>query len=142
MREQIELLKNLRDTNWIQFRSWDSIELAKSSVETEKKLQPNGFYVITNDFGAGKFIHIENLPSLTLSKEAILQEFNKSNSSIRLCIDSLGRYTHDCTSGNIHTNFASFLQAEPLTTKNTLSNTPINVDRAYKITVFFVSFNK
>ncbi len=142
MREQIELLKNLRDTNWIQFRAWDSIELAKSSVEIEKRLQSNNFYTITNDFGAGKFIHIEHLPGITLSKEAILQEFNKTNSSIRLCIDSLGRYTHSCIDGSTITNFASFLQVEPLTTKNTLSNTPIDVDKAYKITVFFASFNK
>ncbi|MDD5197845.1 MAG: prepilin-type N-terminal cleavage/methylation domain-containing protein [Candidatus Gracilibacteria bacterium] len=142
MRGQIELLKNLRDTNWIQFRSWNSIELARSSVETENVLQPNTYYTIANNFSAGKTIRIEKLSLLSLSKEAIVQEFQKDNSSIRLCIDSLGRYVHDCTGTNLKTNYASFLFLEPLVTRNILTNTLIPVDRAYKVTVFFVSLNK
>lgn len=143
MREQIELLKNLRDTNWIQFRSWDSIELAKPSTSTDTALQPNTYYVVANDFHTEKTIRIEKLSGMNLSKEIVLQEFQKNPSAIRLCIDSLGRYVHNCVGENQKTNYASFLQIEPLITKNTrTANSPIPVERAYKIHVYFVSFNK
>lgn len=142
MREQIELLKNLRDTNWIQFRSWDSIELAKPTA-TDTALQPGNYYIVTNDFSSGKAVRVQKLSGMSLSKETVLQEFQKNPSDIRLCIDHLGRYVHDCSGENQKTNYASFVQIEPLATKNTRgANTPIPVDRGYKVRVFFASFNK
>ena len=50
MREQIELLKNLRDTNWIQFKNWNSIELAKLSTEIDTTFETGAFYTIENNF--------------------------------------------------------------------------------------------
>jgi len=142
MREQIELLKNLRDTNWVQFRSWNSIALAKSPTELDKTLQTNNYYIVTNNFNTNKTIHIEKLSSFSLSKEIITQEFQKINSPIRLYIDTLGRYSHECTNTNEKTNFASFVHITPLTTTNIQTATSIPVDRSYKVEVFFVSFNK
>lgn len=57
-------------------------------------------------------------------------------------MDTLERYVHDCSNGNRNTQYASFLRIEPLITKNTLDNSSITVDRSYKVTVFFASFNK
>lgn len=143
MREQIELVKNLRDTNWIQFRSWDSVELAKPSTLTDTVLQPGSYYIVTNDFRTGKTVRVERLSDMNLSKETIVREFQETPSAIRLCIDSLGRYVHDCSGTNEKTNYASFMQIETLTTKNTRSaNTPIPVEQGYKVRVFFISFNK
>lgn len=142
MREQIELIKNLRDTNWIQFRSWDSIELAKISSELDSTLKTNNYYIIANSFVPGKTTRIEKISTFPLNEASIAQEFNKNPSKIHLCTDILGRYVHDCSGGNKNTQYASFFKIEPLVTKNTLSNTTINVDRGYKVTVFFVSFNK
>jgi len=142
MRGQIELMKNMRDTNWIQFRSWDSVESAKLPTETENLLQPNTFYTVRNHFTAEKPLRIQKLSGFSLSQEAIMQEFAKNNSPIRLCVDSLGRYVSDCTEGNRKTNYTSFVQVEPLITKNTITNTVIPVERGYKLTVFFASFNK
>lgn len=143
MREQIELLKNLRDTNWIQFRSWDSIELAKSPTEMDRTLHSGGYYSIANDFRTGKTVRIDRISSLNdVSKEAILQEFQKNPSAVRLCIDSLGRYVHDCSGGNRQTNYASFIRIEPLITQNTRTGSPVPVERAYKVRSFFVSFDK
>lgn len=142
MREQIELIKNLRDTNWIQFRSWNSIELARTATETDKTLQPNGFYAIANDFSPNRSIRIEKLSGFSDEKSTVISEFQKADSPIRLCIDTLGRYVHSCAEGNRKTNYVSFLRIEPLITANTLVNTPVPVDRAYKVTVFFVSLDK
>ena len=141
MREQIELLKNMRDTNWIQFRTWDSIELAKPSIESDTSLHSGSFYSITNNYAAGRSLHIEKIDLPSLSMSGLTQEFQKDHSAIRLCTDSLGRYVHDCTGTNTRTSYGSFLEVEPLVTTNTVTNTPIAVDRAYKVTVFFVSFS-
>lgn len=142
MREQIELLKNLRDTNWIQFNSWNSIKLAKSPAEGDTTLYPNTFYTIANNFSGSKKIHIEKLTGFSNNQNNIISEAQKVNSSIRLCIDSLGRYVHDCSGANTKTNYASFLSIEPLITNNTITNNTIPVDNAYKITVFFINLNK
>lgn len=143
MREQIELIKNLRDTNWIQFRSWDSTELAKSVTETETIFTPNTYYTIENNFLLTKTLRLKKLSNISLNKESIVQDFLLPNSSVRLCMDTHRRYTHDCSGTNTKTNFASFFVVEPLITKNTLTNnTPILVERSHKITTFFVSFNK
>lgn len=143
MREQIELLKNLRDTNWIQFRSWNSIELSKSTSEADTVFLTGSYYTIQNDFTPSKTIHTAKLASgFSTNKSAVLAAFQATPSTIRLCTDTLGRYTHDCTGANQKTNYASFLYIEPLVTKNISTNTLISVDRAYKVTVFFVSFHK
>jgi len=142
MREQIELLKNLRDTNWIQFKNWNSIELAKLPIEMDTTLKTNTYYTIENNFSWEKNIRIKKLINFSNEQNSILSEFQKTNTSIRLCIDSLGRYTHDCNTSNTKTNFASFLFLEPLVTQNTNTNVSIPVEKAYKVTVFFVSFAK
>ncbi len=143
MREQIELLKNLRDTNWIQFRSWNSIGLSKPITEWDEVFLTGSYYTIQNDFSPSKTIHTAKLANtFSSNKSAVLAAFQSTPSAIRLCTDSLGRYTHDCTLPNKKTPYASFLFIEQLITKNTSTNTPISVDRAYKVTVFFASFNK
>lgn len=149
MREQIELLKNLRDTNWIQFRSWNSIELAKNFyTETDTLFQTWAYYTVENDFVSGKTlwktILVQKLPSsFSWTKEVILDDIQNSPSHIPLCIDSVGRYTHSCGTGTKKTNYASFIQIEPLITKDVNNaNLPIVVGKAFKVTVFFVSLNK
>jgi len=54
MREQIELIKNLRDTNWLQFRTWDSLGLAMDPVVPTPTLEDNAYYTIENNFTSGK----------------------------------------------------------------------------------------
>lgn len=143
MREQIELLKNLRDTNWIQFKSWDSIKLARSSGELDDTFLSGSYYTIANDFAVGKTTQVKKLSGISLSQADITADFNSTSPApqTRLCIDSLGRYTHNCA-GNQKTNYASFLQIQPLITKNTSTHIAIPVERAYKVTVFFASFTK
>lgn len=144
MREQIELIKNLRDSNWIQFRTWNSTELAKPIIETDTTFQADSYYTIMNNFTSTKTIELKRLADISSDKWMIINDMQRATpaSQIRLCIDSLGRYVHDCTGTNRKTNYASFLQIEPLKTKNTITNTQISVDRAYKITVFFASLSK
>ena len=140
MREQVELLKNLRDTNWITFRKWNSIETAKDPSTSDTTFG-SGYYTIENDFQVGKSIKIKKLGGFSENKDTILSAFNASDSPIRVCIDPLGRYTHSCQNTDQKTSFASFFEVTPLTTKDTTGST-IAVDNAYQITPFFVSTDK
>lgn len=54
MREQIELLKNLRDTNWLGFRTWDSLGLAMDPIIPTPTLEDNTYYTIENNFSSNK----------------------------------------------------------------------------------------
>lgn len=54
MREQIELIKNLRDTNWLQFRVWDSLQLAIDPVIPIPTFEDNTYYTIENNFAPDK----------------------------------------------------------------------------------------
>lgn len=144
MREQIELLKNLRDTNWLGFRTWDSLGLAMDPVIPTPTLEDNTYYTIENNFDSNKWIKIKKLPAtFNADKTTVLDDIKSIPSLTRLCTDSLNRYTHNCTwDGTQKTPFASFFRIEPLTTRNTVTNTDINVGNAHKIVVYFISTDK
>ncbi len=40
LREQVELVKNLRDSNWITYRAWDSIVESRDATTTGTGLAP------------------------------------------------------------------------------------------------------
>jgi hypothetical protein len=143
MREQIELIKNLRDTNWIQFRDWNSTSLSKTSTEAIDIFQTGSYYTIANNFSHDRTISTVKLPGFSLDRNSTTQQFNDVNSAIRLCIDEYGRYVYDCNNTrNQKTHYASFFKVEALETKDMNTNASIVVDRAYKIVVYFISYIK
>lgn len=142
MREQIELVKNIRDTNIRNFIPWDStlLEGVTSSFFW------SGYYVIENDFSASKVKinpvswSIEDSP--VYMKEVVLSASNDLKAIFdrtRLYKDTLGRYTH--TDTGIGTAFSSYIIVSPLeipTTPPTLLYTPPGANsrlksQAYKI---------
>lgn len=137
MREQIELLKNLRDTNWIAYRKWNSIVGAKDTTETETLLG-NGFYSIENNFETAKPISLKKLNLASTDKGTIVGAINSGSPTIALCLDRENRYTHNCGSDTKKTAFASFFRVSPLITKDA-ANAEMRVQDAYKITAFFIS---
>lgn len=136
LREQAELLKNLRDTNWIALRNWNSIASAKDSSESDTTFTP-GYYTIENDYRDGKSIRIRKLTDMTSEKDSILKAIRSGAPAINLCRDTLGRLTHDCTA-NEKTSMASFLKVDPLETTDA-ANAKVIIDNAYKITAYFVT---
>lgn len=144
MREQIELIKNLRDTNWIGFRTWDSLGLAMDPIVPVPTLEDNTYYIIENDFAPSKWIQIKKLPAtFNTDKTTILDDMKSSSPFTRLCIDSLNRYTHSCVGDTTQkTPFASFFRVEPLVTRNTITNADITVANAHKIILYFISTDK
>lgn len=137
-REQIELIKNLRDTNWLQIKTWDKLDsnIIKISPTTPSisKLD-EWFYTIENNFAEPDisnniFLKINKLDwSFDGTKNTII-----NNPAVKLCLDSKNRYTHDCTpSVNKNTSFYSFIKIEKLKTKNTIIPSDLDVNNAYKI---------
>jgi prepilin-type N-terminal cleavage/methylation domain-containing protein len=104
LREQVEILKNMRNTNVQSFSSWST------------GITPN-IYTIENDYTSATIVYtngsITSSPvKLTLSTvlptDTIEQKFTKS----QLYYDAKGRYTHTVTGKS--TNIASYLIISPL----------------------------
>ncbi len=141
MREQIELLKNTRDSNWLMLRRWDKIWLEdtvtgynwKTLSNTSNQITP-GYYTIENnytssDISGNEFqyplndqhlinkaipVRMRYIGATTDSPESLVKNaFASTPNNTRLCIDIQERYTYTCT-GNSPTPFAGFTKIEPL----------------------------
>lgn len=136
MREQIELLKNNRDSNWLQYKNWDSAQIG--GVKTPLT---SGWYTVENNFNENSPVSFRSVNVSGSEKDMVVADTKKPVSVLRLCIDSLGRYTHDCSWNNQKTPYFSYLEVQPLTTKDS-SNNPIPVGWAFKIVSHFVSIDQ
>ena len=136
LRENIELVKNLRDGNWMRSKNWDAIDpnTTVTDVATSTKLEVGNYIIENNYSSAAQPIRIEKLPYNTIDEATIRAELAKiSGTKLRLCIDEKGRYTHDCnTSTNKKTPFFSFIE---VSRKNTLATgeSPIELTGALSI---------
>ncbi|MDD2487600.1 MAG: type II secretion system protein [Candidatus Gracilibacteria bacterium] len=132
-REQIELVKNIRDTNWL--KNWDWNDLTE--ILGTGNLGDSTYYVIENDYSGAVPIKMAELnPPFDGTKGKVLGNLN-----VRLCSDSQGRYSH-CVSGEVKTNFYSFIKVEPLVTKNTITNSDVPVVGAFRIESVVVNNEK
>lgn len=104
LREQVELVKNIRNTNVRSFATWAT------------GISPNT-YIIENDYTSPTTIYtngvitaspVKMTASTIIGTDSLQQRFLKS----RLSIDSKGRYTHTSTATG--TNIASYIIITPL----------------------------
>jgi prepilin-type N-terminal cleavage/methylation domain-containing protein len=133
-REKIELIKNIRDTNWIRNLDWNKLDNWIVSHETsvwDRLIW--WYYLVESDFDRPLTpTTISKLSSsFTDSKEYILNPVNPADKT-NLCLDNKWRYTYTCI-WNVSSKFYSFIKVEPLITKNA-SNAPITVNNALKLT--------
>lgn len=136
-RENIELIMNNRDNNWIQQLLWNKL----NNAWQDGKTLTWWYYIIENDFSNNKtFIKIKKL-SDTFSEEnkKLINPVNTEDNA-KLCIDSQNRYTHDCI-GNKETKFYSYIKVEPLITKTDRWN-KIDIENAFKIVANVVNSEK
>lgn len=117
LREQVELLKNIRNTNVRSFAEWST------------GIVP-GNYIIENDYsspvttytnGAITTSPVKLTPSTILPPDTLEQKFAKS----QLFLDSKGRFTHSPTSTG--TNIASYLIISPLSFTRPHANPALRV---------------
>lgn len=73
------------------------------------------------------------------TKADIIAEVNAvSGTKYRLCLDSKGRYVHDCASGT-RTRYFDYVTVAPLNAKTAADSGTAPVDGALAITAHFVS---
>ena len=130
LREQVELVKNLRDSNWIAYRTWDSIVESRDATTTGTGLAP-GYYTIESQYSDTRPIILHRLDGFTGEKTKIIADRASLRPAIQVCRDSLGRYTHTCVASD-KTQFSSYIIVEPVSTGNSMGAS-IPVPGAYRI---------
>lgn len=132
LREQMELVKNIRDTNLENYTEWDKIHT--EDVATSTWL--SGTYIIENNFnnielvfdasGNGNIIaspvYLRNITTEFSALPSDDHRFEKS----RLYLDEQGRYTHTVTATG--TVYAAYMMLSPLGYDNSGVFTPVVKD--------------
>lgn len=103
-REQIELVRNIRDSNYEEIRNYNQLTPFDS-----RKFETWEYYKIENDYsGLTSFpVKVEKIIDFDEWKD----ELGWKMQYYRLCIDDDNRYTYDC-SGNKKTIFYKFIKIE------------------------------
>lgn len=132
-REKLELIRNIRDSNWMQEKNWN--KLINWWISDENETFTIWYYKVASDFSEdvrwSSSVKIEKLSSSFVDSSSYV--FNPEIwNSVRLCLDNLDRYTYDCNWNNKLTNIYSFIKIEPVITKDK-NNNVIEVANALKI---------
>ena len=112
-REQIELFRNIRDTNYKKLNVWNQInpETSYSSSNLFSTGATGSYYKLENDFSWGDFPTIvQDISTWFLTWESNLT--TPSMQSYRLCISWDWIYTYVCTWGNTPTPFYKYVHVE------------------------------
>ncbi len=118
LREQVELVKNLRDTNVRNFLPWDSIFLDKTTTDRFS----SWYYIIENDFSANsEKVSLDSTTGYFIKSPVSMSRIFSTGIPItlsdifvgsRLYVDDVGRYSHTVSSRQ--TPFASYIRVIPL----------------------------
>lgn len=128
-REQIELIKSIRDSNFATIHKWSQINPKWSFTNTGSDFfLPERYYILENDYSsAADFpIKVEQITDFWEWQNVLSSKMQQ----YRLCLDTKMRYTYDCT-GNIPTHFYRYVKFEPVMYKSW--STDVTVEGAMKI---------
>ncbi len=127
-REQLELIRNYRDSNYVKFQKFNQINT--QTMDYSNVFLTWSHYKIENDYSS--------VASFPISLTEIIDfwewvsELNWKMDNYRLCIDSKNRYTYDCSWDNKKTPFYRYIYLDEV--KYTDNNwNEIIVDDSYKV---------
>lgn len=126
-REQIDLLRNLRDSNYESVYKWNHIP---NNPETFTKVFTWWYYTVENDFTTSAFYPIKISPILTFWEWE--SELNLKMQNYKLCLDLNNNYTYDCSWTNKETKFFKYLEIDKLEYSSWWVD--IIIEDAFKIT--------
>ena len=115
-REQIELVRNIRDTNYKNLKLWNqqdpSVSLSKTpvdeTIDPDKVFFPDNYYFVENNYANGEII-VDNLWSSLLEGQ---ENLSSMIWNYDICFDSENRYVR-CSGSNIDaTKFFKYLKVE------------------------------
>lgn len=110
-RERIELIKNLRDSNWLTSQSWTgSTQPWMSSTSTLNGLSASGTYTI--EMLSDGSLAVKEIASLD-TLEAVQNELSSNGQKTRLYRTAGGLYTHDESAG-VATPYSLWMRTTPL----------------------------
>ena len=115
-REQIEQVRNIRDSNYKKIQKFDQINPWNNEYndvfEYDKK------YKIENNYSnsASFSIYVDDITDWF--DEWVAKLNNTSMLSYNLCLDDRNRYVYDCTWTNTRTKFYKYISVEKVVTKN------------------------
>lgn len=122
-RQNIEIISNLRDTNWLRNLTWNRFDPSIVSFDASSWEYLTWWYykvenIYVSDSSWNPSVKLTKLPNdFDPNPTKVIHPANSSYDT-QLCLDSKNRYTYDCSASNTKTIFYSFLQVEPLKTKN------------------------
>jgi len=132
-REWLELIKNLRDSNYKNLHKWNLISPnIQTNFDLASNYITNGYYKVWLDYNSLSPDFSVKLDKINNFKEWA-SFLNSDMKNYELCNDWLGKYTYDCTWTNKRTRFYRYLKFEPLMYKDT-SWTNITIKDSYKVT--------
>ena len=122
LREQIDLVNNIRDTNLRNYISWDSVLLTTTNGWNDSTIFTGGIYTIENSFTTTGITFDNITNNGTIAKSPIkltkLSGFPNDDAAkwwaTQLIFDERGRYTHTGSVSGTGTNFASYIIVSPL----------------------------
>ncbi|MDD3301949.1 MAG: prepilin-type N-terminal cleavage/methylation domain-containing protein [Candidatus Gracilibacteria bacterium] len=132
-REGLELLKNLRDSNYENLHKWNLINPnIDNNFDLSSNYITNGYYKIWLDYNSLYPDFSVKLEKINNFKEGA--SFLTSNMrDYELCNDLSGKYTYDCSGGNKRTKIFRYLNIEPLSYIDSSGNNVI-IANSYKVT--------
>lgn len=132
-REWLELLKNLRDSNYENLHKWNLINPnIDNNFDLSSNYITNWYYKIWLDYNSLYPDFSVKLEKINNFKE--WASFLTSNMrDYELCNDLSGKYTYDCSWGNKRTKIFRYLNIEPLSYIDSSWNNVI-IANSYKVT--------
>lgn len=148
LRERLELVKNVRDSNWMAVRSWDSLRTGVDVVTDDPSFCPNpdnckltpGAYVVENDFSDIRNpVRIRRVADAPTKADIVAEANSSTATKFRLCLDAQGRYVHDCAAPNVKTPYFAYVTVSPLSADRAGGGGVASVSGALAVSAHFVS---
>jgi len=109
-REQIELIKNIRDSNYFTIHNWNQINPLGDYNDVNNFFSTWTYYKIENDFNSSSFpIRVQKINNFWEGQSLLKSQMK----SYQLCLDEKNRYTYTCASSK-ETQFYRYLFIDSL----------------------------
>ncbi len=126
-KEQIELVRNIRDSNYKTLKPYNLKNPNWSSFNQEDRFQMWHYYKIENNFTTNEFPIL--LDDITTWFKEWKENLNSTSMQwYRLCLDTENKYTYNCMWDNIKTEYYRFFYLDQVEDVNWV------IPNTYKIT--------
>ncbi|EKE30131.1 MAG: hypothetical protein ACD_2C00038G0008 [uncultured bacterium (gcode 4)] len=138
-REKIELVKNIRDTNWVRSLDWNRLDNWVVENPWSVPYLTWGYYKIENSFQLDDASRpsikiIKMSPSFTETKNNILNPATIQDRTM-LCLDDKWRYNYTCSPWEKPTKFYALLKVSPLVST-------VAVDNAFRLDAIIYNYDR